>query len=91
MAQVRPYRGVDASQRMAQRRRRLLEAGLELLGAAPVPAELTVRALCARSGLAARYFYESFADKDAFVAALFDQVVADIASTTEAAAARRIG
>ncbi|MBX7449351.1 TetR family transcriptional regulator [Mycolicibacterium sp. 3033] len=87
MAQVRPYRGVDASQRMAQRRRRLLEAGLDLLGGAPVPAELTVRALCARSGLAARYFYESFTDKDALVAALFDQVVADIASTTEAAMA----
>ncbi|MCG7597918.1 TetR/AcrR family transcriptional regulator [Mycobacterium sp. C3-094] len=90
MAQVRPYRGVDASQRMAQRRRRLLEAGLDLLGGTPVPAELTVRALCARSGLAARYFYESFADKDAFVAALFDQVVADIASTTEAAMAAAV-
>ena len=87
MAQVRPYRGVDASQRMAQRRRKLLEAGLDLLGGAPVPAELTVRALCARSGLAARYFYESFADKDAFVAALFDQVVSDIATTTQAAMA----
>ncbi|MEH3139331.1 MAG: TetR family transcriptional regulator [Mycobacterium kyogaense] len=87
MAQVRPYRGVDASQRMAQRRGRLLEAGLDLLGGAPVPSELTVRALCARSGLAARYFYESFTDKDALVAALFDQVVADIASTTEAAMA----
>lgn len=90
MAHVRPYRGVDASQRMAQRRRRLLEAGLDLLGGTPVPAELTVRALCARSGLAARYFYESFADKDAFVAALFDQVVADIASTTEAAMAAAV-
>ncbi|MEW5812089.1 MAG: TetR/AcrR family transcriptional regulator [Actinomycetota bacterium] len=87
MAQVRPYRGVDASQRMAQRRRRLIEAGLDLLGAGPVPTELTVRALCAQSGLAARYFYESFTDKDAFVAALFDQVVADIASTTQAAMA----
>lgn len=75
---------------MAQRRRRLLEAGLDLLGGTPVPAELTVRALCARSGLAARYFYESFADKDAFVAALFDQVVADIASTTEAAMAAAV-
>lgn len=87
MAQVRPYRGVDASQRVAQRRRRLLEAGLDLLGGEPVPAELTVRAVCARSGLAARYFYESFADKDAFVAALFDQVVSDIATATQAAMA----
>jgi len=84
MAQVRPYRGVNAAQRIATRRRQLLEAGLDLLGGAPTPAELTVRAICSHSGLAARYFYESFVDKDAFVAAVFDQVVADIASTTQA-------
>ncbi|KMO72567.1 hypothetical protein BST22_24660 [Mycolicibacterium chubuense] len=87
MAQLRPYRGVDAQQRMAQRRQRLLEAGLDLLGGGPTPVELTVRAICAQSGLAARYFYESFTDKDAFVAAVFDRVVGDIASTTQAAMA----
>lgn len=87
MAQVRPYRGVHAAQRIAQRRRRLLEAGLELLGGRSAPAELTVRAICAQAGLAARYFYESFVDKDAFVSAVFDWVVADIAATTQAAVA----
>ncbi|QZT65648.1 TetR/AcrR family transcriptional regulator [Mycolicibacterium austroafricanum] len=87
MGQVRPYRGVDARQRIAERRRRLLEAGLELLGGQAAPAELTVRAICAQSGLAARYFYESFADKDVFVGAVFDWVVADIAATTQAAVA----
>ncbi len=85
MAQVRPYRGVEAPQRIAERRRRLLEAGLDLLGGTPAPADLTVRAICSQSGLAARYFYESFDDKDAFVAAVFDWVVADIATTTQAA------
>jgi AcrR family transcriptional regulator len=87
MAQVRPYRGVDAPQRIAERRRRFLEAGLDLLAGAPRPADLTVRAICARCGLAARYFYESFADKDVFVAAVFDWVIADIAATTQAAVA----
>ncbi|MGE0214444.1 TetR/AcrR family transcriptional regulator [Mycolicibacterium sp.] len=87
MAQVRPYRGIDAAQRVAGRRRRLLEAGLDLLGSDVNPADLTVRAICAKSGLAARYFYESFADKDVFVSAIFDWVVADIASTTQAAIA----
>ena len=87
MAQVRPYRGVDAAQRIAERRRRLLEAGLDLLGGAPTPAELTVRAVCSQSGLAARYFYESFADKDGFVGAVFDWVIADVATTTQAAMA----
>jgi AcrR family transcriptional regulator len=48
---------------------------------------LTVRAICRRAGLAARYFYESFADKDEFVSAVFDWVVADLAATTQAAVA----
>ena len=87
MAQVRPYRGVEAPQRVADRRRRLLEAGLDLLGGNPSPADLTVRAICAKSGLAARYFYESFSDKDVFVGADFDWVVGDIAATTQAAMA----
>ncbi|MCB0947718.1 MAG: TetR/AcrR family transcriptional regulator [Mycobacterium sp.] len=87
MPQVRPYRGVDAAQRIAQRRRRLLEAGLDLLGGPVIPGELTVRSICSQSGLAARYFYESFADKDAFVGAVFDWVISDIATTTEAAVA----
>jgi AcrR family transcriptional regulator len=84
MAQVRPYRGVDATKRLAQRRRRLLEAGLDVLGSG---AELTVRAVCQQAGLTVRYFYESFADKDDLVAAVFDWVTADIAATTQAAVA----
>ncbi len=87
MAQVRPYRGVQAPQRVAERRRRFLEAGLDLLGGRSAPPDLTVRAICAQAGLAARYFYESFTDKDAFVGAVFDWVVADIAATTQAAVA----
>ena len=52
----RPYRGVEAPERLAVRRRRFLEAGLELLGGATDPGELTVRAICADAGLTARYF-----------------------------------
>ncbi len=87
MAQVRPYRGIGAAERLDQRRRRLVEAGLDLLGADSPETELTVRAVCKRSGLTARYFYESFTDKDEFVAAVFDAAVADIATTTQAAVA----
>ena len=87
MAQVRPYRGIGAAERLDQRRRRLAEAGLDLLGADSPETELTVRAVCKRSGLTARYFYESFTDKDQFVAAVFDAAVADIATTTQAAVA----
>jgi AcrR family transcriptional regulator len=87
MAQVRPYRGVDAADRVAERRRRFLEAGLDILGSDPDLSELTVRGICARAGVALRYFYESFTDKDDLVAAVFDWVIADIAATTQAAIA----
>ncbi|GAB7066752.1 TetR/AcrR family transcriptional regulator [Mycobacterium hodleri] len=87
MTDVRPYRGVQARDRVAERRRRLLDAGLELLGGSDSPPDLTVRAVCAEAGITARYFYESFTDKDALVAAVFDRVVADIAATTQAAVA----
>jgi AcrR family transcriptional regulator len=87
MAQVRPYRGIEAADRVAERRRRFLEAGLDILGSDPDMSELTVRGICGRAGVALRYFYESFTDKDDLVAAVFDWVIADIAATTQAAVA----
>ncbi|KUI02840.1 TetR/AcrR family transcriptional regulator [Mycobacterium sp. IS-3022] len=86
MAQVRPYRGVEAAERLADRRRRLLEAGLDLLGTGD-PAELTVRAICAQAGLGVRYFYESFSDKDDLIGQVYDWVIGRIATTTQAAVA----
>jgi AcrR family transcriptional regulator len=85
---VRPYRGVKAAERLAARRGRLLAAGLDLLGAERQDiSALTVRGVCRRAGLAARYFYESFTDKDEFVGGVFDWVVAELAATTQAAVA----
>ena len=85
---ARPYGGVDAADRLATRRAKLLAAGLDLLGAdRDDAAELTVRGICRQAGVAARYFYESFADKDEFVGAVFDWVIADLAATTQAAMA----
>jgi AcrR family transcriptional regulator len=85
---ARPYGGVDAADRLATRRAKLLAAGLDLLGAdRDDAAELTVRGICRQAGVAARYFYESFADKDEFVGAVFDWVIADLAATTQAAVA----
>lgn len=91
VAQVRPYRGVDARDRDASRRRRFLDAGLELLGGDEAPDELTVRAICKQAGLAVRYFYEHFGDKDDLVSAVFDSVTAQLASTTQAAVAAAPG
>jgi AcrR family transcriptional regulator len=87
MAQVRPYRGVEAADRVADRRRRFLEAGLDILGSDPDESELTVRGICRRAGVTVRYFYEGFTDKDDFVGQIYDWVIADIAATTQAAVA----
>lgn len=85
---TRPYRGVEAAERLATRRNRLLAAGLDLLGdQRPDISAVTVRGVCRRAGLAARYFYESFTDKDEFVSCVFDWVVAELAATTQAAVA----
>lgn len=83
---ARPYRGVDATDRLAARRNQLLAAGLDLLGSPDDP-ELTVRSVCQRAGLSARYFYESFNDKDELVAQVYDWVIAKLAANIQAAAA----
>ncbi len=87
MAQVRPYGGVEARERIAERRRRLLEAGLELLGGGDDPPSSPCAPSAGSPASRRRYFYESFTDKDALVAAVFDWVIADIAATTQAAVA----
>jgi AcrR family transcriptional regulator len=72
------YGGVVASERQAGRRARLLEAALELLGTEGWQAT-TVRAICASARLTPRYFYESFADRDELLVALFDALVTEAA------------
>src|ERR1700758_2172403 len=85
---VRPYRGVEAAERLARRRNRLMAAGLDLLGAEQQDiSALSVRGICRQAGLGARYFYESFTDKDEFVGRVFDWVIAELAATTQAAVA----
>lgn len=85
---ARPYRGVEPADRLAARRSRLLAAGFDLLGSDRHDVSaLTVRGVCRQAGLAARYFYESFSDKNEFVSAVFDSVIADLAATTQAAVA----
>jgi AcrR family transcriptional regulator len=83
----RPYRGVKPADRRADRRSRLLDAGLSILGSESGPAALTVRGVCQLAGISARYFYESFSDRDDFVGGVFDWVIADLAATTQAAVA----
>ncbi|MHB8437942.1 MAG: TetR/AcrR family transcriptional regulator [Acidimicrobiales bacterium] len=75
----RPWRGVSAQDRVAMRRRRLLDAGLDLFGTRGVAA-VTVADVCAAAGLTKRYFYESFPSivqlLDAVVEEALDRITA---------------
>lgn len=82
--EMRVYGGMTGADRRAERRAQLIEAGLDLLGAAEED-RLTVRQVCRRAGLTPRYFYESFADRDELVAAVHEHVVQTIAAATLAA------
>jgi AcrR family transcriptional regulator len=57
-------------ERVAARRARFIEAGIELFGTQGFRAA-TVRGVCAAAGLTDRYFYESFASLEALLAAVY--------------------
>jgi AcrR family transcriptional regulator len=86
MATDRAYGGVPAEQRRANRRRALLAAGLDVLGT-DGHRRLTVGRLCADAGLNERYFYESFANSDELVLAVFDAVIGEVSAAIVSAVA----
>ncbi|PTL59939.1 TetR/AcrR family transcriptional regulator [Paraconexibacter algicola] len=66
----RRYGGKSGEERKAERRERLLSAGLDIVldrGAA----KLTVTGVCQAAGLSERYFYESFKDRTTLLDAIF--------------------
>ncbi|HEY2769563.1 MAG TPA: helix-turn-helix domain-containing protein [Solirubrobacteraceae bacterium] len=81
------YGGVDAADRQAERRARLLDAALELLGTEGWQAA-TVRAICSGAKLTPRYFYEGFTDRDELLLALFDQIAQEAAAAVLEAVSR---
>ncbi|GAA2629537.1 TetR/AcrR family transcriptional regulator [Actinomadura fulvescens] len=69
-ADKRRYRGMDGPEREAARREQLIEAGLELFGTAGYAAT-TVENVSRRAQLAKKYFYESFADREALLITIY--------------------
>jgi len=72
----RRYAGASAEERSAARRARLLEAGLDVIGREGY-AQTSVAAVCRHAGLTSRYFYEHFANREALLRAVHDEVVAE--------------
>ncbi len=75
--EARVYGGKTGDQRRAERRTRLLDAGLELLGNHGLAAT-TVRKVCESADLPSRYFYENFSDIDAFTVAVYDRIMDEL-------------
>jgi len=71
------WAGVSPSDRHAERRRLLIRAGFEVFGDGG-EAAVSVRSVCRTAELNSRYFYESFADINAFFGALYDEVVIEL-------------
>jgi AcrR family transcriptional regulator len=69
----RLYAGLSAPERRAERRVRLLDAGLELFGTIGF-GKTTIPMLCSASGVTARHFYEEFASREELLRTLYDQI-----------------
>lgn len=80
------WAGVRMTDRRAERRAQLIDAAFGLFGAGG-EAALSVRSVCRECGLNTRYFYESFADTDDLLGAVYDQVAAALAAELERAMA----
>lgn len=78
------WTGLSRDDRHAERRRLLVEAAYELFGEGG-EAAVTVRSVCRRSELHSRYFYESFADTDELLGAVYDRVAAELLATLDGA------
>lgn len=81
---ARTYGGQTGDERLAQRREALLDAAFTLVADQGWRA-LRIDALCREAGLNKRYFYESFKDLDAAVAALTRRLAEDAIAATLAA------
>ena len=84
---VRPYRGVSAQTRRAERRARLKEVCLDLIEETGVAA-ISAEAVSSRAGLTKRYFYESFADRDALLYEVMDEFFINVGAEILAALAK---
>ena len=87
-SRTRTYAGATGAERAAERRGRLLAAGVELLGRDPEDGGgLTVRGVSPASAQTPRYFYESFSGAEELTAAVFEHVISGAASAVAEALA----
>ncbi|MHC2331171.1 TetR/AcrR family transcriptional regulator [Bradyrhizobium sp. USDA 4454] len=83
---ARLYGGMDAEERRAERRLKLIDAAIEVYGEVGYRGA-TVKAICEAAELTERYFYESFANSEALLIAAYNHVVGHLHDEMAAAAA----
>lgn len=74
-ARGRSYRGLPLDARRRERREAFLEAGVGLFGTQGYQAT-SVKAVCLAAKLTERYFYESFENREAFFAEVYEMLTA---------------
>ncbi len=80
----RRYRGRAAEERRAERRRRLLDAAVELFGTRGYAAT-TIEMLYTEARLAPRHFYEQFAGREELLAAVYAEQIAAVVEAVDEA------
>jgi AcrR family transcriptional regulator len=78
------FAGLSPDERRGERRRLLLDTAFDLL-ASEGWSGTSVRAICAANDLNPRYFYESFANLDALVIAVYDRLIDELRTALVAA------
>ncbi|WP_076211320.1 TetR/AcrR family transcriptional regulator [Mycolicibacterium conceptionense] len=86
----RLYGGVTGEERIAERRRKLIEAGMNLFGSGD-SGIVRVKDVIADAGLTERYFYENFGDLEALFDAVLDLTMDTVERDVDAAVADASG
>lgn len=73
----RRYRGVSNEARKAERRLKLINAGIDIFGTTGFHSA-TVKGICQSAGLTERYFYESFSNAEALFTACYLHITDDL-------------
>jgi AcrR family transcriptional regulator len=70
----RIYGGIEANLREEDRRKKLIEAGLEAFGTKGY-AKTNIKTICKLAGLTERYFYESFSHKEDLLCVVYRKLI----------------
>ena len=87
-AKRRVYGGIDAGQRVQERRERLLDTALELFATQGYQ-NTPIEQLCTEAKVTTRHFYEAFAGREALLLALYERIIREAQAAVREALQRQ--